>query len=91
MLSVVGCHAEAEVGVIVVAGIPLPAGASIFDRMQTMKRGFGHVRRLLLCEPRGSACRHVNILILPIHDRCRFGVIIMEPTEYVPMSGSNLS
>jgi proline racemase len=35
-------------------------------------------------------CRHANILTPPINDDCCVGVIIMEPTEYVPMSGSNL-
>ena len=55
-----------------------------------MERDFDHVRRFLLCEPRGSVCRHVNLLTPPLHANCHVGVIIMEPTEYVPMSGSNL-
>ena len=46
--------------------------------------------RFLLCEPRGSVCRHVNLLTPPVNPGCAVGVIIMEPTEYVPMSGSNL-
>jgi proline racemase len=90
MLSVVGCHAEGEVGDVVVGGFLPPKGASMFERMRTMERDFDHIRRFLLCEPRGSVCRHVNILTPPIDASCDVGVIIMEPTEYVPMSGSNL-
>ncbi len=90
MLSVVGCHAEGEVGDVVVGGFLPPAGATMFERMRAMERDFDHVRRFLLCEPRGSVCRHVNLLTPPIHEGCCIGVIIMEPTEYVPMSGSNL-
>jgi proline racemase len=90
MLSVVGCHAEGEVGDVVVGGFLPPKGGSMFERMRVMERDFDHIRRFLLCEPRGSVCRHVNILTPPIDPSCDVGVIIMEPTEYVPMSGSNL-
>ncbi len=90
MLSVVGCHAEGEVGDVIVGGFLPPPGATMFERMRVMERDFDHVRRFLLCEPRGSVCRHVNLLTPPVNASCAVGVIIMEPTEYVPMSGSNL-
>jgi proline racemase len=90
MLSVVGCHAEGEVGDVIVGGFPAPPGATMFERLCAMERDFDHIRRFLLCEPRGSVCRHVNLLTPPISPGCDYGVIIMEPTEYVPMSGSNL-
>jgi proline racemase len=90
MLSVVGCHAEGEVGDVIVGGFLAPPGATMFERMRNMERDHDHLRRYLLCEPRGSVCRHVNLLTPPITPGCAVGVIIMEPTEYVPMSGSNL-
>jgi proline racemase len=90
MLSVVSCHAEGEVGDVIVGGFLPPPGVTMFERMRAMERDFDHVRRFLLCEPRGSVCRHVNLLTPPISAGCSVGVIIMEPTEYVPMSGSNL-
>jgi proline racemase len=90
MLSVVGCHAEGEIGDVIVGGFPPPRGGTMYERMRTMERDFDHVRRFLLCEPRGSVCRHVNLLTPPVSPGCDYGVIIMEPTEYVPMSGSNL-
>jgi len=52
-------------------------------------RDHDDIRRLLLCEPRGSVARHVNLLVPSTRDDCAVGAIIMEPTEYPPMSGSN--
>jgi proline racemase len=89
-IQVVGCHAEGEVGDVIVGGVLPPAGATMFARMQAMARDHDDIRRLLLSEPRGSICRHVNLVTPPCRDDCDAGVIIMEPTEYVPMSGSNL-
>ena len=55
-----------------------------------MQREQDGLRRLLLCEPRGSVARHINLITPPARDDCDIGMITMEPTEFVPMSGSNL-
>ncbi|HEY1382198.1 MAG TPA: proline racemase family protein, partial [Dongiaceae bacterium] len=89
-ISVVGCHAEGEVGDVIVGGVLPPAGATMFEKMRTMEREHDHIRKLLMCEPRGSVARHLNFIVPATRSDCDFGVIIMEPTEYVPMSGSNL-
>jgi proline racemase len=89
VISVVGCHAAGEVGDVIVGGVLPPAGATMYDKMRTMERDHDHIRRLLLCEPRGSVARHVNLVTPATRPDCDAGVIIMEPTEYVPMSGSN--
>lgn len=90
VISVVGCHAEGEIGDVIVGGVLPPAGTTMFEKMRTMERDHDNVRRFLLCEPRGSVCRHVNLLLPAVRSDCQVGVIIMEPTEYVPSSGSNL-
>lgn len=89
-IAVVGCHAEGEIGDVIVGGVLPPAGATLFEQMRTMEREHDDIRRMLLCEPRGSVARHVNLLVPSRRDDCAIGVIIMEPTEYVPSSGSNL-
>src|SRR3954452_2767357 len=89
VVNVVGCHAEGEVGDVIVGGVLPPDGDSVFEMMQAMERDHDDVRRMLICEPRGSVARHVNLLVPPKQPGCHAGVIIMEPTEYVPMSGSN--
>lgn len=89
VISVVGAHAEGEVGDVIVGGVLPPAGATMFERMRAMEADHDHIRRLLICEPRGSVARHVNLITPPIRSDCDAGLIIMEPTEYPPMSGSN--
>jgi trans-L-3-hydroxyproline dehydratase len=87
-VTVVGCHAGGEVGNVVVGGVLPPAGASVFEQMQTL-RADDSLRRLLLREPRGSVAVHANLVVPATRDDCDAGYIIMEPTEYPPMSGSN--
>ena len=88
-ITVIGCHAEGEVGDVITGGVLPPAGATMFERMRAMERDHDHIRKLLICEPRGSVARHVNLITPPIRPDCDAGLIIMEPTEYPPMSGSN--
>lgn len=88
-IQVVGCHAEGEIGDVIVGGVLPPAGGTMFEKMQAMQRDHDHIRRLLICEPRGSVARHVNLLVPSTRADCVAGAIIMEPTEYPPMSGSN--
>ena len=59
-LTVVGCHAGGEVGDVITGGVLPPAGATVFEQMQTLQRDGDSLRRLLLREPRGSVARHVQ-------------------------------
>jgi proline racemase len=88
-ITVVGCHAGGEVGNVVTGGVLPPAGATVFEQMQTLARESDGLRRLLLREPRGSVACHANLIVPPTRPDCDAGFIIMEPTEYPPMSGSN--
>jgi proline racemase len=87
-LSVVGCHAGGEIGNVVVGGVLPPPGATVFEQMQSLARD-DSLRRLLLHEPRGSVAVHANLIVPATRDDCDAGYIIMEPTEYPAMSGSN--
>src|SRR3954470_3224726 len=89
MISVVGCHAGGEIGNVVVGGVLPPAGATVFEQMQTLRREGDSLRKLLLREPRGSVACHANLVVPATRPDCDAGFIIMEPTEYPPMSGSN--
>ncbi len=89
VIQVVGCHAEGEIGDVIIGGVPVPPGATMYEKMRNFERDFDHIRRFLISEPRGSVARHVNLLVPPTRHDCDAGVIIMEPTEYPPMSGSN--
>jgi trans-L-3-hydroxyproline dehydratase len=87
-VTVVGCHAGGEVGNVVVGGVIAPRGETVFERMVAL-RADDRLRRLLLREPRGSVAVHANLIVPSLRPDCDAGFIIMEPTEYPPMSGSN--
>jgi proline racemase len=87
-ITVVGCHAGGEIGNVVVGGVLPPPGSTVFERMQALARD-DSLRRLLLREPRGSVAVHTNLIVPSARDDCAAGYIIMEPTEYPAMSGSN--
>jgi proline racemase len=87
-ITVVGCHAGGEIGNVVVGGVLPPAGDSVFEQMQSLRRE-DWLRRLLLREPRGSVACHANLVVPATRSDCDAGFIIMEPTEYPAMSGSN--
>ncbi len=89
VITVVGCHAEGEQGDVITGGVLPPPGETMMDKKLAFERDHDDVRQLLICEPRGSVARHVNLIVPSTRPDCAAGAIIMEPTEYPPMSGSN--
>jgi proline racemase len=87
-ITVVGCHAGGEVGNVVVGGVLPPPGETVFEKMQALAAD-DSLRRLLLREPRGSVAQHANLIVPSARRDCAAGFVIMEPTEYPAMSGSN--
>jgi proline racemase len=87
-ITVVGCHAGGEVGNVVVAGVEPPPGATVAEQRAALARD-DRLRRFLLREPRGSVATHANLLVPATRPDCAYGYVIMEPTEYPDMSGSN--
>jgi len=88
VITVVGCHAGGEVGNVVVGGVLPPPGDTVFERMLALEAD-DSLRRLLLREPRGSVAVHANVIVPTTRPDCAAGFVIMEPTEYPAMSGSN--
>jgi proline racemase len=87
-ITVIGCHAGGEVGNVVVAGVDPPSGSSVREQMEAL-RADDRLRRFLLREPRGSVATHANLIVPATRPDCAYGYVIMEPTEYPLMSGSN--
>jgi trans-L-3-hydroxyproline dehydratase len=88
VITVVGCHAGGEIGNVVTGGVLPPEGGTVFEQMLAL-RADDSLRRLLLREPRGSVAVHANLIVPSQRQDCAAGFIIMEPTEYPAMSGSN--
>jgi proline racemase len=72
-----------------VGGVLPPPGETVFDQMRHLQQHGDGLRKLLLREPRGSVACHANLVVPATQPGCDAGFIIMEPTEYPPMSGSN--
>jgi proline racemase len=88
VIEVVSCHAEGEVGDVIVGGVAPPAGDTIWEQRTALEKD-DRLRRFMLNEPRGGVFRHVNLLVPPKDPNAQVGWIIMEPADYPPMSGSN--
>ena len=88
IIHVVGCHAEGEVGDVIVGGVAPPPGQTIWEQARWIAQDQG-LRNFLLNEPRGGVFRHFNLLVPPKHPAAQMGWIIMEPEHTPPMSGSN--
>ena len=89
MLTVVDVHAEGEPGRVITSGGPSIPGATMLDKMQWMQANADHLRLRMLREPRGYPGVCCNIVVPPTDPTADAGFIIMEQSEYAPMSGSN--
>ncbi len=88
IIHVVSCHAEGEVGDVIVGGVEPPPGDTLWEQRDFIARN-GALRDFVLNEPRGGVFRHVNLLVPPKNPEAQMGFIIMEPEDTPPMSGSN--
>ncbi|MCK0207392.1 proline racemase family protein [Starkeya koreensis] len=88
IIHVVGCHAEGEVGDVIVGGVAPPPGDTVWAQSRFIASD-NTLRNFVLQEPRGGVFRHVNLLVPPKDPRAVAAWIIMEPEDTPPMSGSN--
>lgn len=87
-IHVVSCHAEGEVGDVIVGGVAPPPGKTLWEQRNWIAQD-QTLRNFMLNEPRGGVFRHVNLLVPPTNPKAQMGWIIMEPEDTPPMSGSN--
>jgi len=87
-IHVISCHAEGEVGDVIVGGVRPPPGDTIWEQSRWIAKD-QQLRNFVLNEPRGGVFRHVNLLVPPKHPDADAAWIIMEPEDTPPMSGSN--
>lgn len=88
VIHVVTCHAEGEVGDVIVGGVAPPPGDTVWEQSRFIATD-ETLRNFVLNEPRGGVFRHVNLLVPPKNPKAQMGWIIMEPADTPPMSGSN--
>ena len=82
-------HAEGEPGRVIVDGMPdLPAG-TMLEKMRWLEGHADEIRLRMLREPNGYPALCCNAIVASDDPAADAGFIIMEQTEYPPMSGSN--
>jgi proline racemase len=89
MISAVDAHAGGEPGRVIVGGVLDVPGHSMFEKRQYLERHADHIRKRMLREPRGYPGLCCNVILPPTRPEADAGFVIMEQTDYPPMSGSN--
>ena len=89
VIEAVDLHAAGEHARVIVGGVPDVPGASMFEKMQYLERHADGLRKLMLREPRGYPAANCNLVLPPTVPGADAGFVIMEQTEYPPMSGHN--
>ena len=87
-IEIVSCHAEGEVGNVIIGGVEIPPGNTIWEQSRWIHEDQS-LRQFVLNEPRGGVFKHINLLVPPKNPKAVQGFIVMEPEHTPPMSGSN--
>lgn len=89
-ISIVGVHAEGEVGDVIVGGVLDPAHCkTMYEKLVHFRDKADHVRQLLMQEPRGRPTQCMNMILAPCNPQAQAGFLTLESDEYPPMSGAN--
>jgi len=87
-IEIVSCHAEGEVGNVIIGGVEVPPGNTLWEQARWIHEDQS-LRQFVLNEPRGGVFKHVNLLVPSKSSKAVQGFIVMEPEHTPPMSGSN--
>jgi proline racemase len=89
LIQAVDLHAAGEHGRVIVGGVLDVPGTTMFEKMKYLQLHADDLRLRMLREPRGYPAANCNLILPKTDPRADAGFIIMEQTEYVPMSGTN--
>jgi proline racemase len=89
MINAVDVHAGGEPGRVIVGGVLDVPGKTMFEKKVYLETHADDLRQRMLREPRGYPAANCNLLLTPTHPDADAGFVIMEQTEYPPMSGTN--
>src|SRR5919109_1742685 len=90
MVTAVDAHAGGEPGRVIVGGVLDVPGRTMFEKRLYLERHADGLRKRMLREPRGYPGLCCNLILPPTRPEADAGFVIMEQTDYPPMSGSNL-
>ncbi len=88
-LTLLGVHAEGEIGKVLMEGAPPIPGASVLEKLRYLNGEGDPLRRFCVLEPRGGPNLSVNLLLPPCEPGADAAFIVMQPDQCHAMSGSN--
>ncbi|MEM7565383.1 MAG: proline racemase family protein [Pseudomonadota bacterium] len=88
-ITVVGAHAEGEIGRVITAGVLDLPGASMREKLRFLQTENDDLRRFAMHEPRGCAQMTTNLLLPPCDPSADAAFIPMQADGSHAMSGSN--
>jgi proline racemase len=89
MITAVDAHAGGEPGRVITGGVLDVPGRSMFEKRTYLMEHGDALRKRMLREPRGYPGLCCNLILPPTEPEADAGFVIMEQTDYPPMSGSN--
>jgi 4-hydroxyproline epimerase len=89
-IRVVDSHTEGEPTRVVIDGWPQPAGATMAERRDSLREHHDHLRRAVVCEPRGHDAIVGALLTPPVNDGSIAGIIFFNNGTYLGMCGHGL-
>ena len=89
MITAVDAHACGEPGRVITGGVLDVPGATMFEKKTWLEQHGDALRKRMLREPRGYPAANCNLILPPTRPEADAGFVIMEQTEYPPMSGTN--
>ncbi|MEK6573258.1 MAG: proline racemase family protein [Chloroflexota bacterium] len=89
MITAVDAHACGEPGRVITGGVLDVPGKTMFEKKTYLEPQADDLRKRMLREPRGYPAANCNLILPPTHPDADAGFVIMEQTEYPPMSGTN--
>ena len=89
-IRVIDSHTEGEPTRVVVEGWPQPAGATMAERRDDVRARADHLRRAVVCEPRGHDAIVGALLTPPVTPGAAAGIIFFNNGTYLGMCGHGL-
>jgi proline racemase len=89
MIQAIDAHACGEPGRVIVGGVLDVPGKTMYDKMCYLRDHGDGLRKRMLREPCGYPAMCCNLILPPTDPEAQAGYVIMEPTEYPGMSGTN--
>ena len=89
-VRVIDSHTDGEPTRVIVDGMPQPRGDTMAERRDDLRERFDHLRRAIVCEPRGYAAIVGALLTPPVSPDSLAGIVFFNNATYLGMCGHGL-